>query len=562
MSLMGSLYVGVSGLQTSLNSINTTAHNVSNAENKGYVRQQILQATDVYNTISINNKGVSNQQVGLGVVYAKTRQVRDTFLDTTYRREAGRQGFYEVSCDVLDEIQALLDEMNGESFQESIDDLWTSVQELSKDPSSSVTQGLFVERCSEFLARAQSVYNGLEDYQKSLNTQVKSMVNTVNDYANRIKILNDEIRNIECGGFEEANDLRDERNKLLDELSAMASITYSEDLDATVWVQLEGEDLVRGEMSYKIATKEDPDTGFYSVFWEKNAKYTLDERGNRVYSDEEVKKAKVFDLERVISSDINTDIGKFKSTLLARGDHKGVYTDLKEQNYTNSVSQSLCMNIMAEFDQLVHNVATSVNQILADGAQRATDSGADPTGTYLRDENGNPIQVFTKIASDGYVYDPVSGKYNFMAEDDSVSETLYNTNNLQINVKLLQQPATLGFRLADGSVDFTTTTALKAAFETENNVLNINVKKYSNYVDYYSDLISQVANSGYVYNSILTSQQQTVNATSNAREQIIGVSTDEELTQMVKFQNAYNASSRYINTVSQMLEHIINTLGS
>ena len=80
-----------------------------------------------------------------------------------------------------------------------------------KDPSSAVTQGLFVERCSEFLARGQSVYEGLCDYQSSLNSQVNSLVDTVNDYAERIKTLNDQIRNIECGGFEEANDLRDER---------------------------------------------------------------------------------------------------------------------------------------------------------------------------------------------------------------------------------------------------------------------------------------------------------------------------------------------------------------
>ena len=560
MSLMGSLYVGVSGLQTSLNSLNTTAHNVANAENTGYTRQQILQATDVYNTIKWDNKAISNQQVGLGVVYAKTRQVRDTFLDNTYRREYGRQGFYETSCDVLDEISALLDEMNGESFQESIDDLWTSVQELSKDPSSSVTQGLFVERCSEFLARGQSVYEGLVSYQESLNTQVKSMVDTINDYADRLKTLNDEIRNIECGGFEVANDLRDERNNILDELSALAKITYSEDLDSTVWVQLEGEDLVRGEIAYKIATKEDPETGFYNIYWEKNAKYTYDELGNKVVSDEEVEKAKVFDLERVISSDINTDIGKLKSTLLARGDHKANYTDLKEGNYTNSVSQSLCMNIMAEFDQLVHNIATTVNQVLSDAADRAT--AIDPTTNYLRDDNGNPIQVFTKIASDGYTYNTATGKYEYVDEDEAVNETLYNTTNLQINIELLQQPAKLGFTLPDGSVDFTTTEALKDAFEEENNVLNINVKKYSSFVDYYSDLVSQVANSGYVYSSILTSQEQTVNATANAREQITGVSTDEELTYMIKFQNAYNASSRYINSVSEMLEHLINTLGS
>ena len=53
----------------------------------------------------------------------------------------------------------------------------------------------------------------------------------------------------------------------------------------------------------------------------------------------------------------------------------------------------------------------------------------------------------------------------------------------------------------------------------------------------------------------------TVEATQSAREQVIGVSTDEELSNMIKFQNAYNASSRYINVISEMLEHILSTLG-
>lgn len=560
MGIMGSLYIGVSGLQTSQNALNTTAHNVANAENVGYVRQQIMQATNVYNTIHTDMHAVSDQQVGLGVVYAKTRQVRDVFLDDTYRTEAGRLGFYEASVDVLDEIQSLLDEMNGESFQESIQDLWSAVQELAKDPSSAVTQGLFIERCSEFLSRGQSVYSGLAEYQQSLDTSVRDLVYQVNNYAERIKTLNDQIRYIEGGGFEEANDLRDERNHLLDELGKIASITYSEDLDSTVWVQLEGEDLVRGEIAYKILTKTDPATGFSNVFWEKNAKYTIDGLGNRVYSDEEARKAAVFDLNRVISTDINTDIGKLKSTLLARGDHKGTFNDLDEANYTNDVSQSLCMNIMAEFDQLMHNVATTVNQVLADAANRAT--ALNPNSTYLRDSNGNPIQVFQKIATDGYVKDPITGDYSLLAEDPDVRETWYSTENLQINIDLLQQPTRLGFVLPDGSVDFETMEQLKAEFMDEDNVLNVNVKKKSNFVEYYSDLVSQVANSGYLYESILKNQEITVNSTSNAREQIIGVSTDEELSYMIKFQNAYNASSRYINVIDEMLEHIINTLGA
>ena len=115
---------------------------------------------------------------------------------------------------------------------------------------------------------------------------------------------------------------------------------------------------------------------------------------------------------------------------------------------------------------------------------------------------------------------------------------------------------------SDGSVDYETMNKIKRAFEAENNTLNPNVKKQSSFVDYYGDLVSQVANSGFVYNSLLDSQAATVTAAANAREQIIGVSQDEELTFMVKFQNAYNASSRYINVVDEMLEHILNTLGT
>ena len=298
MPLMGSLYIGVSGLQTSQNALNTTAHNISNTDTKGYVRQQILQSTAAYNTIKTDYHAVSNQQIGLGVVYSKTRQVRDVFLDATYRRESGRSSFYEVSADALGEIENLLDEMNGETFQESIQDLWTSVQEMAKDPSSAVTQGLFIERCSEFLARSQSVYQGLCDYQLSLNETVKKNTNRINDIAEQIKVLNDEIRMIEISNtkefgisFERANDLRDTRNALIDELSTYGNISYEEDVDCTVWIQFEGEDLVRREVAYSLGLYEDPKTGFYTPFWEKNAKATIDpQTGERRYSAEEVEK--------------------------------------------------------------------------------------------------------------------------------------------------------------------------------------------------------------------------------------------------------------------------------
>ena len=176
MPLMGSLYIGNSGLQTSQNALNTTAHNMTNADTAGYVRQQVQLGTKVYNTIKVDYSSVSNQQVGLGVNYSKVKQVRDYFLDQTYRRESGRSAFYEVSSGALEEIENLLDELNGESFQESLEGVWTAIQELSKDPSSAVTQGLLVQKSSQFIERAKAVYNGMCDYQDNLNQQIKGKV--------------------------------------------------------------------------------------------------------------------------------------------------------------------------------------------------------------------------------------------------------------------------------------------------------------------------------------------------------------------------------------------------
>ena len=239
MSLMGSLYLGVSGLQTSHNALNTTAHNMSNLDTVGYTRQQVAQATRTYVTIDKSNP-VSWQQLGLGVSYSQTRQVRDYFLDRNYRRESGRSAFYGVSYSAMEEIEDIIGESyEGHAFSVAVTDLWTAVEELSKDPTAAVNQNLFVTRSYEFITKASAVYNSLCEYQDNLNKTVIQDVDKINQYAQQIEDLNRQIARIE-GGFEHANDLRDRRNYLLDQLSSMASISYNEDITGYVSVQLEG----------------------------------------------------------------------------------------------------------------------------------------------------------------------------------------------------------------------------------------------------------------------------------------------------------------------------------
>lgn len=561
---MGSLYIGQSGLQTSQNLLNTTAHNMSNLDTTGYTRQQSLLGDKEYTTIKFNGAGVSNQQIGLGVTYSKVRQVRDIFLDQTYRKESGRSMFYSTSYEVMTEVENILGELYGITFSKSLGEdggLQEAIDELAKTPSDSVVQGLVVQRATAFLENAQAVYNGISDYQDNLNLKVKSQVDKINEYGKKIHDLNIQILKVESGGIESANDLRDTRNLLLDELSEMAKISYKEDVYGNVLVQLEGHDFVSRDLVYEIGLDQDNTTGFYTPFWTVDASYTINSEGKKEY---DIEGAEVFNLTQTVSSDLNTDIGGLKAILLARGDHRADYTDLQDKNqYNRDISQSILMNVQAEFDQLIHQVTTGINKVL--------ENAADTETGYLCEQvevDGQlvyrPIQLFQKRATDGFSYEKdndgnITGVvYN--EEDPENKETLYTTSNLMINPALLKEPTLLGMVKPDGSEDYQTAAALLQTFKDEGMTLNPNLTTKLNYADYYSDLVGQISNSGSVFKKISESQADTVEATSAAREQIVGVSSDEELNNMIRFQNAYNASSRYINVINEMLEHLLNSL--
>lgn len=591
MPLMGSIYVGTSGLQTSQNSLNTTAHNLSNMDTTGFVRQQILTGDKVYNTIQLGTIHTNSQQVGLGVTYEKVRQVRDYFLDQSYRKENGRAGFYETNYEALNEVEDLLDELNDDaSFNAAMTDFWETIEELAKTPDDTTVQRMLIQNAQSFLTNAQQVYQGLVDYQNEINTHIKEKVDEINELGETILDLNDKIRQVECGGIESANDFRDARNEALDELSALVNISYSEDLYGSVTVKVEGMDFVASDTVFKMDVTQDSRTGFYTPYWVINAEVKTDPDTGLEYLD--TSKAAVFNTELQISSDKNTDVGSLRAMMYIRGDKNADYTDIpvkpetpdssdyalgttdpdyiaaveqynkdmdeyeeKVEYYNNTVAQSICMNIEAEFDQLIHNVVTVVNGVLEDAWEA---SG----GTLYADDNGAPLQIFQKVEQDGYEY--VDGKWTKIeenTEDDYYTDTLYSIPNLQINPDLVREAGKLKFRYEDGTVDYSVANALIEAFDADSYSLNPNVTTKCSLNTYYTNLVSQVANSGYVYKSLSEGQDATVDSIDSQRQEIVGVSSDEELTNMIRFQNAYNAASRYINVVDEMLEHLLTSLG-
>ncbi len=533
MPLFGSLYIGASGLQTAQNTLNTTAHNMANTDTKGYTRQQILLGTRGYVTISPSASAVSYQQYGLGVYYEQTRQVRDVFLDKTYRKETGRGAFYETNTKVIEEMEDLLGEFQGVEFSAALENLWNTMQDLYGEPCELTNQNMFISRCDQFLTRAKLVYQGLCDQQDNLNKQVEGMVEKINDYGEELVAINKQIMRMETGDVEHANDLRDRRNMIIDELAKLGKISYEEDFIGVVSVKFEGVDFVTSDLVNKVEIYTDKETGFHTPYWKQLANYKTNQYGEKEL---DLDAARLYDPTQKISTVMNTDIGSMRATLLARGEKRATYQDLEDENaYNKDISQSLLMNVQAEFDRLVHYVVTSINDVLREAAL------SEPDTDYLKDSNGNPYRMFELISTD-----PDIG---------------FSINNMIVSEELKREPGSLSFRLQDNSEDKAAIRKMLEAFEAETYVLNPNLQTKTNINRFYNALVNQISNTGKMNKDFLDAQEATINETSAAREQVLGVSSDEEMEFMIKFQNAYNASSRYINVIDEMIEHIINTLG-
>ncbi len=596
MSLFGSLYLGDSGIRTSQNALHTVAHNLSNLNTPGYVRQQVANSDTIYTYGGSSVRG-DRFQLGTGAKYSECRHVRDLFLDQAYRLENGRMSYYEVSYSGILEVEDILGELDGAAFKNSVSGLWTSMQELAKDPSDTVNMSMFVSKAASFMENAAAVYKSFQEYQNNLNRQVKDAVEDINSIGNRIYELNKAIMKIESGGLENANDLRDERDQLLDMLSDYGNIDYTEEKNHAVTIRFNGADFVTEGHVYEMQLHTDKDTGFVTPYWNQLLRFKTDANGNRV---PDYENAAVFNLKDDISTAANTDVGSLRALLLARGDHVANYTDLDVKlgtdikldklgikagdydekaglkYYEDNISKSIIMNVQAEFDNIVHAIVTKVNEVLAENC--------DPKTKYLCNEDGSPLQMFQKTNSSSYekvvlssdevtklkaqgvklyeIYNDDEERipnvyWRYIEEDANAPYSLYNAENAKINQKLVQTPAMLGFTKEESSVDFNIGEKLVKAFQEEGIYLNPKATDISSFENCYIDLIRQASTSGYVFQGLYEFEQLAIEQADNERQTVIGVSSDEELEHMIMYQNAYNAASRYINVINSLLDTLL-----
>ena len=561
----GSLYVGASGLQNAQNAINTTANNLANVDTKGYVRQQVRYADKNYTILKDSRSNVNLQQSGLGVSIGDVVHARDIFFDKTYRQETGRMSFYSARYETATYVEDLMQELNGQQFKQSVSDLWQAFQEVSTKPADSTNQNLVLQKADLLVSRTQKLYSDLQNYQSNINDQIKDDVDRVNTIGNRIYELNLQIQKVEAGGTETAMTLRDERDSLLDELGNYGRIEVTEDATGFAYVDMEGVRFVDENRCYNMGLKAADGTGFYTPYWPQQSDV---EKGQYV---------PVFRVSGEISSETNTDIGSIKSKLLVRGDTYGRREDMaSEESYANIEGCTL-METQAELDMLFSQIIKSMNDIYCPNTETtsaftSTDGVTYPAGTKILDEENcargvdgelPPRELFTRIGIDRYTkVTGTDGKtyYVYNEEDPDVSSTRYAIGTVTVNSDLKRQITLMPAYKKNGTVDYEMGAKLAAAWEVKDMKLNPYDQKPCTFEEYYDKMIDQLGIEGNTYKSVTETLSGAVSSVDSKRQQVSGVSSDEELSNMIKFQSAYNAASRFMNVISEMTETIVTGL--
>ncbi|MDD3172615.1 MAG: flagellar hook-associated protein FlgK [Herbinix sp.] len=576
MNSLSGFYIGVSGLNVSQTALNITSHNLANVDTKGFVRQQAV-LTD-FNYLKIGDSYNSSLQLGLGADFSTVKQVRDMFLDQAYRQEVGREAFYESQYDSVGEVEGFFGELEGESFQDTLSEFWTSLQELAKEPDSVVARASFIQTAVTFVERSDNISNQLNDYQINLNTKLQDQVDRINEIGKNIRALNLEIRQDEATGVENANDLRDQRNNLLDELGKYANITYKENPNGILNVNLEGAAFVTEDTVFEMKTvKINESSEMLKPIWVSHGG------------------TDVFNIDKAASPDKNTDIGSLKGLLTARGYKQANYTDIPISDnyetealynaavidYNNTINSSVIMTVQAQFDQLIHGITTTINDILSPNKEVTLSDGSK---VKILDEENAPVglddnstmgeALFNRKSMERYSEPQEIQIINDSGAFETITARVYNDENLEdnyslftlgeinINPKILQNYAYIPLSSNSGSGDYDveTTNALISKWQESFSTLSPNTLTENNFNEYYNSFISDIANRGEQLKTISTNQASMVESIDSQRMEVTGVSSDDELTKLIKYQHAYNASSRYINVVSEMLKDIIEKL--
>ncbi len=246
------LDIAIQAIRAQQLAVDVTAHNIANANTDGYSRQEVLLRPLGAPRAGRAGRNALLGQVGRGVDASTVRRVRDQFVDVQIRNMLQSSSENRSKADALARLETVLNEPSDTGLGSLLADFWNSWRDLSNSPESSAARSNTVQRTNTLANGFQNVSRAITGQTRDVDDQIRQIVADLNTDATKFADLNQQIRQLVASG-NEANDLRDQRDVLLDSMVSKAGVTYAEQTNGAVFVYLDGHQLVNENGTVTLA---------------------------------------------------------------------------------------------------------------------------------------------------------------------------------------------------------------------------------------------------------------------------------------------------------------------
>lgn len=506
-STFAGLNTMVRGLMTSQTQLNTVGHNITNASTDGYSRQTVNAVATPSQTLYGSYGPI---QVGTGVDAQSIVRARDVYADRQYWQESSSSEYFNAQQKNYDKVETIFDETDDSGLQTVLSNFSGIWGTLSGSKASDYSTRVQVLAYGKDLAtKITDDVSKLQDTIADNNSSIELKVESVNQLTSSIYDLNKKIVQAEAtGGM--ANDLRDSRDYMVDQLSKLINVNITEKDNGSYSIVSNGNTLVDGDGHMELATQTS-----------SNSNYGV--------------------------QDVNIVV---KNTGTTFSPTSGELKGLQDSNTANK-------DYIDQLGTMTAYLLTTFND--QHKAGYGIDS-AETTGTNFFGADGKDYSTLA--------YNQTTGKWELggstvnlqdVFDEFSVNSVFYNTGGTDlIAAKSAKASTTSGSTTGENTAGGANATILK------NLLSSTSSSKLNNTTlgGYYIGLLGKLGVDAAAVDRKVTTQSTITTQVENLRQETAGVNTNEELTNMIKFQQGYSAASRCLTTMDEMLDKLINSTGS
>jgi len=593
MSLFEGLNVATRGLSASQLAINVTGQNITNASTEGYSRKRIEQS-------AAWRRDGAYGQMGFGVEVYSINRVRDQFIDKLVNDEYTRYGEYLIKDASFARIEDIFNEPSKTALNSLLNAFWNGWDDVAKDPESAGARETLRSTSESLVSQFHYLTTQMRVYKSTINDEIESRVNTINQLTAGIYNCNMAITACENTIGNKANDTRDQRDLLVQQLAQLVDVDYFEDEHGVLTVSSNGQMLVSPAKSHELVM----------------TRTNMTEEDGYQYSKVEVHHV-------TTGTAFNPRSGEMRALMDVR--------DIDIPRYENYVNE-LAKGLITEVNK-IHQTGYALSGLTTldffDSDPRNLNAANIKLGQAIKDDinniaagaGGKLINVDNK---DGvYVWDDTIGNYKLKgkfinilaAQNPGIGPGENPTLKLQDDANVGANPPYRS--LSQGSLTITLTKAdgtqkilqegvdyyvdyqsAEIVFHDANDEIKNGTDLHLSF-SYNSSgfagpgdgdnalLLSQLRNKLLMQGDVFGNETQTINQfytgmlgrlgteRNNAavglgnhedsikqlttrQNEVMGVNLDEEIASLIQYQHTYQASARYLTTINTMLETLLN----